>query len=56
MQGFSGSSCLRRESMNTVLTLFGGYGLKRGNLLLHFATFAFWALELILFVFRNCYN
>ncbi len=38
------------------LTLFGGYGLKEGNLLLHFAAFAFWALEFFLFIFPNFYS
>jgi len=42
--------------MNKALTLFGGYSLKGGNLLLHFAAFAFWAPELFLFIFRDCYS
>ncbi len=42
--------------MNRALTLFGGYSLKGGNLLLYFAAFAFWALEFFLFIFRDCYT
>jgi len=42
--------------MNPVLALFGGYGLKGGNLLLHITALAFWALEFFLLIFRHCYS
>jgi len=42
--------------MNTVLTLFRGYGLEGGNLLPHLAAFALWALESLLFIFRDLYD
>jgi hypothetical protein len=41
--------------MNPVLALFGGYGLKGGNLLLHITALAFWAPEFFLFIFRYFY-
>lgn len=40
---------------NAVLTLLGGYGLKGGNLLLHLIALATWALEFLLFIFRDFY-
>lgn len=51
MPGASGGNLI-----NTALTLFGGYSLKGGNLLLYFGAFTLWALEFFLFIFRNCYS
>jgi hypothetical protein len=42
--------------INPRLTLFRGFGLKRGNLLLHPGASAFWAPELFLLVFRNSHG
>lgn len=42
--------------MNAFLALFGGYGLKGGNLLLHSCAFAIWTPEFFLPVFRNWYH
>lgn len=44
------------DLMNSFLALFGGYGLKGGNLLLHSRAFAIWAPEFFLPVFRNRYH
>jgi hypothetical protein len=42
--------------MNVFLTLFGGYGLKGGNLLFHPRALAFRAPEFLLVVFGNRQN
>jgi hypothetical protein len=46
----------RGSFINPVLALFGGYGLKGGNLLLHITALALWALEFSLLIFRHCYS
>jgi hypothetical protein len=43
------------DLMKAVLTLFGGYGLKGGNLLLHLVAFTLWALEFLPFILRDFY-
>lgn len=44
------------DLMNSFLALFGGYGLKGGNLLLHSGGLTIWAPEFFLSVFRNRYH